>query len=386
MARFFSTLLALIALGVFPAIATPPPPSSISTFNPFTGKTFFVNSVRAAAVHKAANQIAASGDFALATSAHKVAQVSTFHWVDKTAAIPSITTWLNEARQAQIRTGKSQVFQLVVYNLPDRDCSAKASSGELEYANGGEEKYKSFIHQVRQRLAAFPDIRIVIQLETDAIGNMVTGLSVPKCANAAPAQKRSYAYAIANLQLPNVALYLDGAHSAWLGWPGNIEGAANNLIEIVNAAKALNPRATVRGVSTNVSNYNGLGNQEQTGYDELVYVQNLAVLLKAQGWDAHFIVDQGRSGNQVALRSGGDWCNFKMAGFGPRPSTNTPSELIDAIVWVKPGGDSDGTSDTTAERFDEACGSSTSIIPSPEAGAWNQLAFISLVKQANPAF
>ena len=63
-----------------------------------------------------------------------------------------------------------------------------------------------------------------------------------------------------------------------------------------------------------ISNYNGLGNQPQMGYDELVYVRNLAPLLAARGWDAHFIVDQGRSGNQNVTRSGGDWCNNKNAG------------------------------------------------------------------------
>ena len=38
------------------------------------------------------------------------------------------------------------------------------------------------------------------------------------------------------------------------------------------------------------SNYNGLGNQPQTGYDELVYVNNLAPLLVAKGFNAHFLV------------------------------------------------------------------------------------------------
>jgi cellulose 1,4-beta-cellobiosidase len=51
------------------------------------------------------------------------------------------------------------------------------------------------------------------------------------------------------------------------------------------------------------------------GYDELVYVRNLAPLLTAKGIDAHFIVDQGRSGNQSNTRTGGDWCNNKVGLF-----------------------------------------------------------------------
>lgn len=40
------------------------------------------------------------------------------------------------------------------------------------------------------------------------------------------------------------------------------------------------------------------------------------------------------------------------AGLGPRPSTDTGNDLIDSIVWVKPPGESDGTSDTSSTRYD----------------------------------
>lgn len=49
---------------------------------------------------------------------------------------------------------------------------------------------------------------------------VVTNLAMPKCANAAPAYLRLIALTIATLSdLPNVNLYVDAAHSAWLGWP-----------------------------------------------------------------------------------------------------------------------------------------------------------------------
>lgn len=97
------------------------------------------------------------------------------------------------------------------------------------------------------------------------------------------------------------------------GWPDNLAPTADILSKIYKDAQALNPKAKVRGVSTNVryifpckfwvmiprvnsrltpysSNYNGLGNQDQQGYDELKYVSNLAPLLTAGGFPAHFIV------------------------------------------------------------------------------------------------
>jgi cellulose 1,4-beta-cellobiosidase len=99
-----------------------------------------------------------------------------------------------------------------------------------------------------------------------------------------------------------------------------------------------------------------------------------------------FITDQGRSGVQGYARSGSDWCNNKFAGFGRRPTTDTPSPLVDAIVWVKPGAESDGTSDPTAARFDPACNSSTSLLPAPEAGDWFSAYFQQLLANANPPF
>ncbi|KAF5369175.1 hypothetical protein D9615_009976 [Tricholomella constricta] len=376
-----SSILSLAAASLGAATGT----QSISTVNPFLGHQFFVSPVYRPKVLKAAASLTARGEFALAKKALKVAtEISSFLWVADFAAIPNIANWLREAELTERLTGKKQVVQIEVYNLPDRDCSAKASAGELDLANGGEEKYKTFIQQVKKELLKFPKVRVVLQLETDAIGNLVTNLANPKCGNAASAQKRSLAYAIANLQLPNVALYLDGAHGAWLGWDSNVGPTATIIGELLTAAKAINPKATIRGIATNVSNYNGLGNQPQEGYDELKYIRKLAPLLAAQGIDAHFIIDQGRSGNQMAVRSGGDWCNNKFAGFGPRPTTNTPDPLVDAIVWAKPGGEADGTSDTSAERYDEACGSETSFIPAPEAGSWFQEYFEQLLRNANP--
>ncbi|KIM28658.1 glycoside hydrolase family 6 protein [Serendipita vermifera MAFF 305830] len=359
--------------------------TSIATVNPFSGFNFFVSPVYRQEALEASAKLALHGNFTLSKKALTVAtKISTFLWLSDTATISQIPSWLKEAQKIQQLTRKKQVVQIQIYNLPDRDCSAKASAGELSYADGGEAKYQAFILSVAAQLKKFPDVRVVLALETDAVGNLVTNLAVPKCGDAAEGQKRSIAFAIANLQLPNVSIYLDGAHAGWLGWPGNLGPTADVLAEILALAKAINPNAVVRGVATNISNYNGLGNNEQQGRDELVYIKNLQPLLAAKGFDAHFIVDQGRSGSQNYTREGTDWCNNKFAGFGPLPTTNTPDPLVDAIVWAKPGGECDGTSDTTAARFDEACISPNSLIPAPEAGTWFQAYFEQLLVKANP--
>lgn len=45
---------------------------------------------------------------------------------------------------------------------------------------------------------------------------------------------------------------IDGAHAGWLGWPDNLGPTATVMTEILDAAKAINPAAKVRGVATNV--------------------------------------------------------------------------------------------------------------------------------------
>jgi len=85
---------------------------------------------------------------------------------------------------------------------------------------------------------------------------------------------------------------------------------------------------------------------------------------------AHFIVDQSRSGVQNIRLAWGDWCNVSGAGFGIQPTTDTGNTLIDAIVWAKPGGEGDGTSDTTSVRYDSFCGNADAAKPAPEAGAY----------------
>jgi cellulose 1,4-beta-cellobiosidase len=95
----------------------------------------------------------------------------------------------------------------------------------------------------------------------------------------------------------------------------------------------------------------------------------------------------GRNGVQPTKQQAwGDWCNVIGTGFGIRPSTTTDDPLLDAYVWVKPGGEGDGTSDTSAVRYDAHCGLADAFKPAPEAGTWFQAYFEQLLVNASPAF
>jgi cellulose 1,4-beta-cellobiosidase len=279
--------------------------------------------------------------------------------------------------------------QIIVYDLPDRDCAAAASNGEFSIADNGQANYFNYIDQIVAQIKPFPDVRVVAIIEPDSLANLVTNLSVQKCANAQTTYLACVTYAMQQLStLSNVFSYLDAGHAGWLGWPANLSPAAQLFTSLYKSAGS---PSTVRGLATNVANYNALVaaspdpiTQGNNNYDEALYIAALAPLLTSSGFPAHFIVDQGRSGVQNIRQAWGDWCNVKGAGFGTRPTLNTGISAVDAIVWAKPGGECDGTSNSSAARFDFHCALSDADQPAPEAGTWFQEFFTTLVTKANP--
>jgi cellulose 1,4-beta-cellobiosidase len=96
----------------------------------------------------------------------------------------------------------------------------------------------------------------------------------------------------------------------------------------------------------------------------------------------------------------GNWCNQAGAGLGERPRAN-PEPGIDAYVWVKPPGESDGSSslipNDEGKGFDRMCdptyggngrngNSMTGSLPgAPISGAWFSAQFRELMANAYPA-
>ncbi|KAG9092964.1 hypothetical protein FRC06_011724 [Ceratobasidium sp. 370] len=364
-----------------------PPTSTVGpSDNPYTSDyAVWLSPYYAAEVAAAAKNIT---DSATAAKAAKVANIPTFTWFDVRAKVPMLETYLADAEAKAASTGKKQIVQIVVYDLPDRDCHALASNGELSSANGGEALYKDYIDGLAAAISKHPSVRVVAVVEPDSLANLVTNLSDQRCAKAQDVYKRSTIYAIQKLSQSNVYLYLDAGHAGWLGWPANITPAAQLFGDLLKSAGGA---YRVRGLATNVANYNALiaaspdpVTPPNQNYDEQHYISALIPLLQQNNFPAHFIVDQGRSGVQNIRDAWGNWCNIEGAGFGLRPGPSTVSN-VDQIVWVKPGGESDGTSDTSAVRYDSTCGLNDAKKPAPEAGSWFQAYFVDLVKFANPA-
>ncbi|KAH9859917.1 1,4-beta-D-glucan cellobiohydrolase cel6c [Plenodomus lingam] len=194
--------------------------------------------------------------------------------------------------------------------------------------------------------------------------------------------------------MPNIAMYIDAGHGGWLGWNDNLKPGAKELATVYKNAGS--PKS-VRGIATNVAGWNAWDQtpgefstatdaQWNKAQNEKLYIELFSPELKSAGMPGQAIVDTGRNAVTGLRREWGNWCNVNGAGFGVRPTSNTGSSLVDSFVWVKPGGESDGTSDPSATRYDSFCGKEDAFKPSPEAGQWNQAYFEMLVKNAKPAF
>ena len=179
--------------------------------NPFSGRTLWANPYYAAEVKAAA---AAITDSTLAAKAAKVGAVGSFMWIDTISKISQVEANIKDAPC-------SSIVGLVIYDLPGRDCAAKASNGEL--AVGQLSTYKtSYIDPIVTLLKKYPNTAFALVIEPDSLPNLVTNADLATCQASAQGYKDGVAYALQKLNLPNVAMYIDAGHGGWLGWNDNL--------------------------------------------------------------------------------------------------------------------------------------------------------------------
>ncbi|KAF9264595.1 cellulase [Marasmius fiardii PR-910] len=384
MKRVLSTAILVGAVAAKPLEARAPCTSPVTlSGNPFQSRTLHANDHYGDYVRAAVDRIS---DSTLKTQAAKVADVGTFLWLDTISAISTF-------EQHLVKTNCNEIFGVVIYDLPGRDCAAKASNGEL--AVGEIDKYKTqYIDPIVEIIKAHPEVAIAAIIEPDSLPNLVTNANLASCQASASGYREGVQYALRNLNLPNVAMYIDAGHGGWLGWNDNVQPGAQ---ELANAYKGAGSPSSLRGFATNVAGWNAWSKvpgefensadgQYNKAHDENRYVTLFGNALASAGMPNHAIVDTGRNAVQGLRLEWGDWCNVNGAGFGVRPTSNTGNSLADAFVWAKPGGESDGTSDPSAQRYDSFCGKADAFKPSPEAGQWNQAYFEMLLRNAIPSF
>ncbi|KAI1383931.1 glycoside hydrolase family 6 protein [Hypoxylon trugodes] len=210
----------------------------------------------------------------------------------------------------------------------------------------------------------------------------------------AKSYRENIPYALKALNLPNVITYLDVGNSNSMDWDRQRNVAAKEIIDIYQAAGS---PSQFRGFATNVANFNSwdLLPGEFVPADDSRYTrpqneqQFIRILSDALNKNrmlpqaVHAIMDTSRNGVSGLRESWDDWCNVNGAGFGIRPTAQTGDERLDAFLWVKQPGESDGTSDPTGPGYDSSCGKEDALKHAPTGGSWYQAYFEMLIHNSN---
>jgi endoglucanase len=333
---------------------------------------------------------------------------------------------------------KGQVPVLVAYNIPFRDCAQFSAGGATNVA-----EYKAWIDGFA---AGIGRSKAFVILEPDSLGiipwynpfgdrdTWVTNPNYEWCqpaeANQATAAADRFAmlnYAVDRLkENSRTRVYLDGTHSGWL----SASDTADRLIQ-AGVAKAdgfflnvasyqLNSRLEKYGTwiskciafASHPSSW-GKGQAELCAnqyfpadpkdfstweltdqwYADNVESQTLWYVERQTWWSTdsvlkHFVIDTSRNGQgpwspTTSHPDAQDWCNPPDRGLGLRPTADTDNALIDAYLWVKIPGESDGE----CSRGPGPRG--TAVEPEwdsvdPTAGRWIPSMVLELAKNANP--
>ncbi|MEU3462758.1 glycoside hydrolase family 6 protein [Streptomyces sp. NPDC006733] len=332
----------------------------------------FYTELDSKAAHQAVADLTAH-DYAGALSMAKLASWPVAQWFNGTST-PQQTT--DDMAKLQAKAARRhQVPVAVAYNVPGRDCSQYSAGGA---ANSAE--YAAWIDALARGIG---DRRTIVVLEPDGLA-----LSPTFCGGTAAQQADRIAEisgAVRRLERqPGAVVYLDAGHSAWQ----NVGTMAQLLVE--------GGIAQAQGFFLNVSNYQT--DTDLVRYGTLVakctwYLRNVPGAAAADcanqywppadadAWYAshvpaeavlpHFVIDSSRNGQgpwtpTAEYSDPQTWCNPPGRGLGTRPTAATGVALLDAYLWIKVPGESDGSCTRgTAGPTDPEYG-----ITDPAAGAW----------------
>lgn len=302
------------------------PPPSIS--NPLTGQSLYIDPETPAARQVAAWQTDRPAD---AAQMDRLAKQPTARWIGDVEDFDELKQYF-----AQV-TAQKKTTTVVLYNIPGRDCGLYSSGG----ANSVD-AYKKFVDGLAK---AKGEARVIVIIEPDALAQLEESYPGGRaCLSGEKKQQRNemLGYAVKTLKAaPNTYTYLDAGNSAW---------------EIDPAVMADRLRAAgsdmADGFSVNVSNFRTI--QESTEYGKSIS-DNLE--------GKHFVIDTSRNGlghfsNKERPEFG--WCNPPGRALGHYPTVNTGEDRVDAYLYVKIPGESDGADPDPLKCFG-----------GPPAGQWN---------------
>lgn len=362
-------------------------------------------------------------------------------------ALTPQAVWLNGGTPAAVQKTVKQTVNvaaamrtvpiLVAYNIPFRDCSQFSAGGAADAT-----AYAAWIDGIAKGIGnnkavviLEPDSLGIIPFNTDINGNAEWCQPKDADGNPMPGADPATRYAELNaavdrLELqPNVSVYLDAGHSDWLGVGDNADrlikagvaktqgfylNASNyqyspNLVQygtwisecIATGNPAGCPNQYWNGgpdgsaIAALIGSWNGVslisyGVWSDTSTDPTLNTSGINARYTSGSGTTHFVIDSSRNAvgpwnpTPYSKSVGQDWCNPPARGVGIRPTANTGVPLLDAYMWIKTPGQSDGACNrwATGGTVDPARGN----IQDPAAGVWFPQVALELAKNADPAF
>jgi endoglucanase len=216
----------------------------------------------------------------------------------------------------------AQLPVLVAYNIPERDCGS--------YSAGGASNSAAYNSWIQAFAAGIGNRQAIVVLEPDALASM-------SCLNSSEQANRLQiiANAVHTLKMSTAArVYIDAGNPTW-----------QSAVSIGQRLSAANI-ASADGFSINISNFT-------TTNQNISYGNQVSAQINGK----HFVIDTSRNGNGPS--NDGEWCNPSGRAVGHPPTLQTGVSLVDAYLWIKAPGESDG-----------ACGPAVQGTPAPSAGAW----------------
>jgi endoglucanase len=249
----------------------------------------------------------AAGDPADAARMRQIARRPTAAWLAGTARDARRKAAGLARRGARI--GAAPI--IVLYAIPHRDCGG-ASSGGAATA----EQYRAWVHAVTSGIGRR---RAVVIVEPDATAHIASD-----CLPTAAATEREalLAYAIADLKRRTRAtVYLDAGNAGW-----NPAPQMEPVLQRAGIGRA-------DGFAVNVGNFYTTAQSRRYGH---------ALSRRLRG--KHFVIDTSRNGNGPYTGPlTPQWCNPPGRALGAAPTTRTGDRSVDALLWIKYPGASDGS-------------------------------------------
>jgi endoglucanase len=313
----FAATLLLAGIFLVVVLGNKPGNQTVSGANPLADMALYVAPDSRAAKQAQAWRITQPEK---AKSMDRLAALPVAHWVTDTQSLGGLAPYVAAAAQA------NKVPVLVSYFFPKRDCGLYSAGGAES-----ESAYKAFIDAFA---AAIGDARAIVILEPDAISNIKTVDSQGQPCLTDDGQQMYYSlmeYAVDSLKArPGAVVYIDAGNSKW-------------ITDTAEVARRLQRAGITKadGFSLNVSNF-------QTTTETIAYGEAISRSVD----NKHFVVDTSRNGNGPYTNPHDpayNWCNPPDRALGHYPTTSTGHNAVDAYLFIKRPGESDGADPEAGE-------------------------------------